>query len=96
MRGTFHHQLIAGAMLSIALGFIASTSPATAQAQPKLSDAQIRQILIDDSKRGYSGPCPVHTTLCAMTITANQAAFARSVIRRKIITGFLSSGLEIV
>ncbi len=58
MRGTFQHRLIAGALLSIALGFVAFAAPALAQAQSKLSDAQIRQSIIEDSKRGYSGPCP--------------------------------------
>ncbi len=58
MRGLFQNHLIAAALLSVALGFFASASPVVAQAQPQLSDAQIRQLLIDESKRGYSGPCP--------------------------------------
>lgn len=58
MRGTSQHIRSVGAALIIALAFVATSPPILAQAQPKLSDAQIRQILIDDSKRGYSGPCP--------------------------------------
>jgi len=42
----------------VVLAYLTSAATAIAQAQPKLSDSQIRQILIDQSKRSYSGSCP--------------------------------------